>query len=249
MFCLDHERSTSPTWNLLSGTVKFGNYDNGYRHANAPDPDLCRRRRFRLGRRLGFSERNLEQMCLFYQTWSVDHISQTPSAELSSPSWSYSTEGPVFLIGPRLVSTCATHGPTHPLQLGPRRSLFEPRRMRPWHDQHCQTQTVQRTQSMLEINAFAILQLGQHAHRNPVSPRCLVNWHDMCSPNFPNMVAESVNGANRRARSWQAASPRRWPRYCWSSTRSLITSPQRVAVAVYAALSDRCRCRCAYRPS
>ncbi|MFS8977614.1 PDDEXK nuclease domain-containing protein [Cupriavidus necator] len=30
----------------------------------------------------GFSERNLEQMRLFYQAWPIDHISQTPSAKL-----------------------------------------------------------------------------------------------------------------------------------------------------------------------
>ncbi|MFS8931320.1 PDDEXK nuclease domain-containing protein [Cupriavidus taiwanensis] len=34
----------------------------------------------RFGR--GFSERNLEQMRLFYQAWPIDHISQTPSAKL-----------------------------------------------------------------------------------------------------------------------------------------------------------------------
>lgn len=45
----------------------------------------------RFGR--GFSERNLEQMRLFYQAWSPEHISQTVSAKLPAPRISQTASG------------------------------------------------------------------------------------------------------------------------------------------------------------
>lgn len=72
---------TATYWEIGRRIVEFeqGGQDRaGYGQAllKRLSADLSRR----FGR--GFSERNLEQMRLFYQAWPIDHISQTPSAKL-----------------------------------------------------------------------------------------------------------------------------------------------------------------------
>lgn len=72
---------TATYWEIGRRIVEFeqGGQDRaGYGQAllKRLSADLSRR----FGR--GFSERNLEQMRLFYQAWPIDHISQTASAKL-----------------------------------------------------------------------------------------------------------------------------------------------------------------------
>ncbi|QEZ48679.1 PDDEXK nuclease domain-containing protein [Cupriavidus oxalaticus] len=72
---------TATYWEIGRRIVEFeqGGQDRaGYGQAllKRLSADLSRR----FGR--GFSERNLEQMRLFYQAWPIEHISQTPSAKL-----------------------------------------------------------------------------------------------------------------------------------------------------------------------
>ncbi|MCY1539018.1 hypothetical protein D9M68_745870 [compost metagenome] len=76
------------------------------------------------------------------------------------------------------------------------RCLFEPRRMRLGHDQHRQPQSVHHSQGVLEIDALAVLELGQHADGYTAMPRRLVNGHPFPSPRCANAVAQLVNGGS-----------------------------------------------------
>ena len=72
---------TATYWEIGRRIVEF---DQGGQNRAGYGQALIKRLSADLSRRFGrgFSERNLEQMRLFYQAWPITHISQTPSAEL-----------------------------------------------------------------------------------------------------------------------------------------------------------------------
>ena len=72
---------TATYWEIGRSIVEF---DQGGQDRAGYGQALIKRLSADVSRRFGrgFSERNLKQMRLFYQAWPVNHISQTPSAEL-----------------------------------------------------------------------------------------------------------------------------------------------------------------------
>ncbi|SPK77078.1 protein of unknown function (plasmid) [Cupriavidus taiwanensis] len=79
------------------------------------------------------------------------------------------------------------------------RCLFEQGRMRPRHDEHRQTQSFHHAQRVLQIDALAVLQLGQHADGHPAMIGSLVNGHPFPCPRCPYSVAKLVNATDCRA--------------------------------------------------
>lgn len=66
------------------------------------------------------------------------------------------------------------------------------------NDQHRQAQSVHHTQGVLEIDALAVLELGQHDDGGTAMPGRLVNGRPFRCPASSNAVAQLLNGANRR---------------------------------------------------
>ena len=87
---------TATYWEIGRRIVEF---DQGEQDRAGYGQALIKRLSADLSRRFGrsFSERNLEQMRLFYQAWPVNHISQTPSAEL--PGVRFSRTSPAISAG------------------------------------------------------------------------------------------------------------------------------------------------------
>jgi predicted nuclease of restriction endonuclease-like (RecB) superfamily len=87
---------TATYWEIGRRIVEF---DQGGQDRAGYGQALIKRLSADLSRRFGrgFSERNLEQMRLFYQAWPVNHISQTPSAEL--PGARFSRTSPAISTG------------------------------------------------------------------------------------------------------------------------------------------------------
>ncbi|MCV2367018.1 PDDEXK nuclease domain-containing protein [Roseateles oligotrophus] len=71
----------------------------------------------RFGR--GFSERNLEQMRLFYLAWPPEQISQTPSAKLIAPTISQTASGESTFSSISAISVTASRNSDAPKALSP----------------------------------------------------------------------------------------------------------------------------------